>query len=208
MKIRALVLALLLVSGSMPAAAQDKPANAPATPAPALPESPVPPDYIIGPGDTLQIFVWRNPELGATVPVRPDGKISTPLVEDMIAVGKNPSALARDVEKVLGEYVRSPQVNVIVTQPASVFSQVKIIGQVTRPQALAYREGMTVLDAVLAVGGLAQFAAGNRARIVRTEGGQQREIKIKLAALINDGDMKQNVALKPGDVLVVPETRF
>jgi polysaccharide export outer membrane protein len=212
MKIRALVLALLLVSGSLPAAAQDKPANAPAnapaTPAPALPASPVPPDYIIGPGDTLQIFVWRNPELGATVPVRPDGKISTPLVEDMIAVGKNPSALARDIEQVLGEYVRSPQVNVIVTQPASVFSQVKIIGQVTRPQALAYREGMTVLDAVLAVGGLAQFAAGNRARIVRTEGGQQREIRIKLAALINDGDMKQNVALKPGDVLVVPETRF
>jgi len=142
------------------------------------------------------------------VPVRPDGKISTPLVEDMVAVGKNPSTLARDVEKVLGEYVRSPQVNVIVTQPASVFSQVKIIGQVARPQALAYREGMTVLDAVLAVGGLSQFAAGNRARIMRTTDGRQQEIKIKLAALVNDGDMKQNVALKPGDVLVVPETRF
>jgi polysaccharide biosynthesis/export protein len=211
MKIRALVLALLLGSGSPLVLAQDKAAAAP--PAPATPtqtpaESPVPADYIIGPGDTLQIFVWRNPELGATVPVRPDGKISTPLVEDMVAVNKDPSTLARDIEKVLGEYVRSPQVNVIVTQPASVFSQVKIIGQVVRPQALAYREGMTVLDAVLAVGGLAPYAAGNRARIVRTQDGQQQEIKIKLAALINDGDMKQNVALKPGDVLVVPETRF
>jgi polysaccharide export outer membrane protein len=179
-----------------------------AAPPAGLPASPVPKDYIIGPGDTLQIFVWRNPELAATIPVRPDGKISTPLVEDMVAVGKNPSALARDIEKVLGEYVRSPQVNVIVTQPASVFSQVKVIGQVTRPQALPYREGMTVLDAVLAVGGLSNFAAGNRARVVRTEDGRQKEIKIKLTALVNDGDMKQNVLLKPGDVIVVPETRF
>jgi len=164
--------------------------------------------YIIGPGDILQIFVWRQPELSVSVPVRPDGKVSTPLVEDIVAVGKTPSQLAREMEKVLSEYVRSPQVNVIVTQPASVFSQVKIIGQVARPQALAYREGMTVLDAVLAVGGLSQFAAGNRARIMRTTDGRQQEIKIKLAALVNDGDMKQNVALKPGDVLVVPETRF
>lgn len=219
MKIRALVLALLFGSASVLGAAQDKPASVPpagaaagataeATPAQTPPQSPVPADYIIGPGDTLQIFVWRNPELGATVPVRPDGKISTPLVEDMVAVNKNPSALARDIEKVLAEYVRSPQVNVIVTQPASVFSQVKIIGQVVRPQALAYREGMTVLDAVLAVGGLAPYAAGNRARIVRMQDGRQQEIKIKLAALVNDGDMKQNLPLKPGDVLVVPETRF
>ena len=211
MKIRALVLALLLGSGSALSLAQDKAPAAPAAPAAATDapaKSAVPADYVIGPGDTVQIFVWRNPELGSTVPVRPDGKISTPLVEDMVAVGKSPSILARDIEKVLAEYVRSPQVNVIVTQPASVFSQVKIIGQVARPQALAYREGMTVLDAVLAVGGLSQFAAGNRARIMRTTDGRQQEIKIKLAALVNDGDMKQNVALKPGDVLVVPETRF
>jgi polysaccharide export outer membrane protein len=194
------------VLAQTPAPATSAPAPTAAAEAP--PASPVPASYIIGPGDTLQIFVWRNPELAATVPVRPDGKISTPLVEDMVAVGKNPSALARDIEKVLGEYVRSPQVNVIVTQPASVYSQVKVIGQVARPQALAYREGMTVLDAVLAVGGLANFAAGNRARIMRVEDGKQREIKIKLEALVNDGDMKQNVALKPGDVLVVPETRF
>jgi polysaccharide export outer membrane protein len=126
----------------------------------------------------------------------------------MIAVGKSPSMLARDVEKVLSDYVRSPQVNVIVTEPASVYSQVKIIGQVASPQALPYREGMTVLDAVLAVGGLTPFAAGNRARLVRTEDGKQREIRLKLGALVNNGDMKQNHALKPGDVLVIPESRF
>ena len=174
------------------------------TPAP----TPAAPAYVIGPGDTVQIFVWRNPELSATVPVRPDGKISTPLVEDMIAVGKTPSLLARDIEKILSEYVKSPQVNVIVTQPLSAFSQVKIIGQVVRPQSLSYREGMTVLDAVLSVGGLTTYAAGNRAKLIRTESGKQSEIKIKLESLVNKGDMKQNVLLKPGDVLVIPETRF
>ncbi len=168
----------------------------------------VSPSYIIGPGDTLQVFVWRNPELTTTVPVRPDGKISTPLVEDMVAVGKTPSELARDIEKVLGEYVRSPQVNVIVTDPVSTFSQVKVIGQVTQPQALAYREGMTVLDAILAVGGLGPFASGNRAKIIRTEDGKQREIKVKLDNVVNKGDLATNVGLKPGDVLVVPETAF
>jgi polysaccharide export outer membrane protein len=126
----------------------------------------------------------------------------------MVAVGKTPTVLARDIEKALAEYVKSPEVNVIVTQPASAFSQVKVIGQVLHPQALPYREGMTVLDAVLAAGGLGQFAAGNRARVVRSENGKQMEIKIKLDALVNTGDMKQNVALRPGDVLVVPETRF
>ncbi len=143
-----------------------------------------------------------------TVPVRPDGKISTPLVEDMVAVGKTPSQLARDIEKSLAEYVKAPKVNVVVMIAVSVFSQVKVIGQVKTPQALPYRDGMTVLDAVLAVGGLGQFAAGNRAHIVRTENGKQTEIKVKLDALVNNGDMKQNLLLKPGDVLVVPETRF
>jgi polysaccharide export outer membrane protein len=178
------------------------------------PVDPLPPaasvgaDYVIGPGDVLQVFVWRNAELTATVPVRPDGKISTPLVEDMVAVGKNPSVLARDIEKVLSEYVKSPQVNVIVTQPVSVYSQVKVMGQVQKPQALAYREGMTVLDAVLAVGGLGQFAAGNRAKLLRSENGKQTEIAIKLGRLLNNGDLKQNLPLKPGDVLLVPESRF
>jgi polysaccharide export outer membrane protein len=171
-------------------------------------DSAVTSDYIIGPGDTIQVFVWRNPELTTTVPVRPDGKISTPLVEDMVAVGKTPSQLADDIEIVLSEYVRSPQVNVIVTQPNSAFSQVKVIGQVVRPQSIAYRDGLTVLDAILAVGGLGPFAAGNRAKIVRTEDGKQREIKIKLSSLVNNGDMRHDLPLRPGDVIIVPESRF
>jgi len=165
-------------------------------------------NYVIGPGDTLEVFVWRNPDLTVTVPVRPDGKISTPSVEDMVAVGKTPSGLARDIELALTEYVKSPKVNVIVTQPASVFGQIKVIGQVLHPQALPYREGMTVLDAVLAVGGLGQFAAGNRAHLVRNDKGKQQEVRVKLDALVNDGDMRQNLSLLPGDVLVVPESRF
>ena len=165
-------------------------------------------EYLIGPGDTLDVFVWRNPDLSVSVPVRPDGKISTPLVEDMKAVGKTPTQLARDIEKALAVYVRSPQVNVIVSKPASAFSQVKVIGQVAKPAAVPYREGMTVLDAVLAVGGLSTFAAGNRAHLVRTENGKQVDIRVKLDALMNNGDMSQNLKLRPGDVLVVPESRF
>jgi len=183
-------------------------AHVSAADAPATPASSVSPDYLIGPGDIIQVFVWRNPDLTVTVPVRPDGKISTPLVEDMVAVGKTPSGLARDIEKALEQYVKAPQVNVIVTQPMSIFSQVKVIGQVLKPQAVPYREGMTVLDAVLAVGGLSQFAAGNRAHIERVVGGKMEAIKVKLDALVNDGDMKQNIKLSPGDVLVVPESRF
>jgi polysaccharide export outer membrane protein len=166
------------------------------------------PDYVIGPGDTVNVFVWRNPELTVTVPVRPDGKISTPLVEDMVAVGKTPAQLARDIESVLSEYVKQPQVNIIVQNPVSQFSQVKIVGQVVRPSPVPYREGMTVLDAILEVGGLTPYAAGNRAKLVRTEDGQQREIKVRVDDIINKGDLKQNVALRPGDVLVVPESLF
>jgi polysaccharide export outer membrane protein len=165
-------------------------------------------DYIIGPGDVLEVFVWRNPELTVTVPVRPDGKISTPLVENMVAIGKTPQQLARDMEVVIAEYVRSPKVNIIVTTAASAFSLVKVVGQVAHPQALPYREGMTVLDAILAVGGLGQFASGNRARIVRVEKGQQTTIHVKLADLVNSGDVRENMPLKPGDVLVVPQSIF
>lgn len=165
-------------------------------------------DYIIGPGDTLQVFVWRNPELSVTVPVRPDGKISTPLVENMVAVGKTSPQLARDMEGVLGEYVRSPKVNIIVTTAASVFSSVKVVGQVVHPQSLPYREGMTVLDAVLEVGGLGQFAAGNRAKVVRQVNGHQETIRVKLADLLNSGDAHENIPLRPNDVLVVPESMF
>lgn len=207
--VAALWLALLApVASSQTESAAPTPAASQATAAPAAPAAGVSANYIIGPGDTLQVFVWRNAELTSTVPVRPDGKISTPLVEDMVAVGKTPSELARDIEKVLGEYVRSPQVNIIVTQPVSAFSQVKVIGQVAHPQALAYREGMTVMDAVLAVGGLAPFAAGNRSKVIRTENGKPREIKVKLENVVNKGDLATNIALKPGDVLVVPESVF
>jgi polysaccharide export outer membrane protein len=179
------------------------------TPTPAATELKAPDsNYIIGPGDSLEVFVWRNPELSVTVPVRPDGKISTPLVEDMVAVGKTPPQLARDMEKVLSEYVRAPKVNIIVTTAASVFSQVKVVGQVQHPSALPYREGMRVLDAILAVGGLTQFASGNRARIVRVENGKETTIHVKVADLVNSGDVKQNALLKPGDVLFVPQSIF
>jgi polysaccharide biosynthesis/export protein len=196
------VLCILIASMRLSAIAAEPPPVAPA------PNAEVPADYRVGPGDTLKVYVFQNEDLSAIIPVRPDGKISTPLVEDMVAVGKTPSQLARDIEKSLSEYVKAPKVNVVVMVAASVFSQVKVIGQVKTPQALPYRDGMTVLDAVLAVGGLGQFAAGNRAHLVRTENGKQTEIKVKLDALVNSGDMKQNLLLKPGDVLVVPETRF
>ena len=127
--------------------------------------------------------------------MRPDGKISTPLVEDMVAVGKTPSQLARDIEMVLAEYIRSPQVNVILTNAVSTFTQVRVLGQVVAPQAVPYREGMTVLDAVLAVGGLGEFAAGNRGKIVRVVEGKQQEIKVRIGDLVNKGDVSQNVPL-------------
>jgi polysaccharide export outer membrane protein len=190
-----------------PAFAADPATPPPAAVAAASPAA-VSPNYLIGPGDSLHVFVFQNEELSVTVPVRPDGKISTPLVEDMVAVGKTPSQLARDIEKSLSEYVKSPKVNVVVMSAMSIYSQIKVIGQVKTPQSLPFRDGMTVLDAVLAVGGLGQFAAGNRSHLVRTENGKQSEIKVKLDSLVNNGDMTQNLPLKPGDVLVVPESRF
>lgn len=165
-------------------------------------------DYVIGPGDQLQVYVWRNPELSTTVPVRPDGKISTPLVENMVAVGKSPSQLARDMETVLAEFVRDPKVNVIVNEAVSTFSQVKVVGEVKTPQALPYREGLKVLDVVLASGGLTDFAAPNRSRILREVKGEQKEIRVKLGNLMNSGDLSQNFELRPGDVFIVPQSRF
>ncbi|MGB6306854.1 MAG: XrtA/PEP-CTERM system exopolysaccharide export protein [Steroidobacteraceae bacterium] len=199
-----LTLWLALIAGGI-AFSPVWPADAPAA---ATAAAEVAPDYRIGPGDTLKVSVFQNDNLTVTLPVRPDGKISTPLVEDMVAVGKTPSQLARDIEQSLAEYIKSPKVSVVVTVALSVYSQVKVIGQVKTPESLPFREGMTVLDAVLAVGGLGQFAAGNRAQLIRTVNGKQTEIKVKLDSLLNSGDMKQNLALQPGDVLVVPETRF
>lgn len=202
----AMLASLMLCIGSAHAAESLAPSTAAPAGAPAA--TVVAADYVIGPGDTLQIFVWRNPELTVSVPVRPDGKISSPLVEDMVAVGKTPSLLARDIEAKLGEFVRSPQVNVIVTTPAGLLSQVKAVGQIRLPQSYAYREGMRVLDLVLAAGGLTDYAAGNRSKIVRTENGNTTELKVKVGNLVNKGDMKQNLPLRPGDVLVIPESRL
>ncbi len=190
--------------GPGPAAAQDTAAQTPPVD-PGLVDS----NYLIGPGDTIQVFVWRNPELSVTVPVRPDGKVSTPLVEDIVAVGKTSSQLAREVEAKLSEYIRSPQVNIIITNPVSTFNQVKVIGEVASPQSIAYREGLTAMDAVLAVGGMTEFASGNRAKIIRKdENGKTQEIRVKLDAVVRKGKIDQNVALKPGDVLIVPQAMF
>jgi polysaccharide export outer membrane protein len=204
----ALLLVVWLASSPLIISCASAPTPAPAA-TPTTSEIKAPDNnYIIGPGDTLEVFVWRNQELSVTVPVRPDGKISTPLVEDMVAVGKTPPQLARDMEKVLSEYVRAPKVNIIVTNAASAFSLVKVVGQVQHPSALPYREGMRVLDAILAVGGLTQFASGNRARIVRMENGKETIIHVKVADLVNGGDINQNPLLRPGDVLVVPQSIF
>jgi polysaccharide export outer membrane protein len=191
------------------AVAAESPPAPPAAPAAAPAAAATDPDYVIGPGDTVQVFVWRNQELSVTVPVRPDGKISTPLVEDMVAVGRTSSQLAREIEKVLAEYIRSPQVNIIVTNPVSTYSQVKVVGEVATPQSVPYRQGLTALDVILAVGGLTEFAAGNRAKIVRKdENGKTREIKVRLDALVRKGKIAENVDVAPGDVLIVPESFF
>ncbi|HTU67457.1 MAG TPA: XrtA/PEP-CTERM system exopolysaccharide export protein [Steroidobacteraceae bacterium] len=170
--------------------------------------SAVGPDYIIGQRDTLRVFVLRSPELTAEVPVRPDGKISTPLVNDMQAVGKTASQLAHDIEVVLGEFVRSPTVSVIVTSAQGGNGQVRVVGQAVNPRSLPFRAGMTVLDVVIEVGGLSQYAAGNRATLIRTESGKEHKTKLKLKDLLEDGDMSQNLPIERGDVIVIPESRF
>jgi polysaccharide export outer membrane protein len=165
--------------------------------------------YLVGPGDTLQIFVWDHADLTTDVQVRPDGKISTPLVEDLQAAGKAPTALARDIEAVLGEYVRSPVVTVIVQGfVGEAQQQIRVVGQATEPQALQYRQGMTVLDVMIAVGGLSEFAAGNRARIIRNMDGEPTEIRVRLDDLLNEGRIRENVRMMPGDVLIIPESFF
>ena len=172
------------------------------------PASVVGPDYRIGPGDLLRIFVLNNPELATEVPVRPDGRISTPLVPDLVAVGLTPAALAKELEVRLAELVRSPTVSVIVVNAVSALSQIRVVGQAANPKAVPYRSGLGVLDVLIEVGGLSQFAAGNRAKIVRIENGKPKDIQVRLGDLINKGDISQNKSLMPGDVLVIPEARF
>ncbi len=168
-------------------------------------------DYVIGPLDQLTVFVWRNPELGAKVQVRPDGRITTPLITDMAAVGKTPTQLADDITKVLAEYITDPRVSVIVDQFAGTFSQqVRIVGATEKPASVPYRANMTLLDAMIAVGGLNEFASGNRARLVRYDRAtdRQREYRVRINDLLKDGDSTANVKLAPGDVIIIPESMF
>jgi len=170
----------------------------------------VPPhDYLIGPGDSVNIIVWRNPEVSMTVPVRPDGKITTPLVEDLPASGKTSSQLARDIEKALAKYIQEPVVTVIVTGFVGPYTeQIRVIGQAAKPQALPYRENMSVMDVLIAVGGITDFADGNKASIIRNIGGTPQQFNVRLDDLIKEGDISANVPMRPGDVLVIPESFF
>lgn len=164
--------------------------------------------YKIGPMDQLNIVVWRNPELSSTVTVRPDGRISTPLVEDLVAAGRSPVDLAREVETVLGKYVRDPVVTVVVNNFQGTYSdQIRIVGEASRPQSVAYRQNMTVLDVMIQVGGLTDFADGNGAVLVRgSENGKQYSIRLK--DLLKRGDISANVAVLPGDIVIVPQSWF
>jgi polysaccharide export outer membrane protein len=164
-------------------------------------------NYIIGPGDNVNIIVWRNPELSMSVPVRPDGKITAPLIEDMPALGKDSTTLARDMEKALSKYIRDPVVTVIVTNFVGPYSeQIRIIGEAARPQTLPYRQKMTLLDVMIVVGGITDFADGNAATILRTSEGKQYRVRIK--DLVRRGDISANVEMKPGDVLIIPQSWF
>ena len=167
--------------------------------------------YLIGPLDHLTIFVWRNPELGAKVQVRPDGRITTPLITDMPAVGKTPSMLADDIKAALGQYVKDPLVSIIVDDFSGTYSQqVRIVGATEKPASLPYRANMTLLDAMIAVGGLSEYASGDRARLVRYDRatGKQREYAVKIGRLLKRGDAQANVRLEPGDVIIIPESMF
>lgn len=177
---------------------------------PPAPTSAATPDYnyIVGPGDSLNIIVWRNPELSLTVPVRPDGKVTTPLVDELVAQGKTSSEIARDVEKALGKYVRDPIVTVIVTGFVGPYSeQIRVVGEATKPQFLPYKQKMTLLDVMIAVGGLTDFADGNSASILRASDGDKR-YTVRIKDLIKRGDLSANVEMKPGDVLVIPQGWF
>ncbi len=197
--VAAFLMAVSVILGGCATSKAPRATVVPATPA----------QYLIGPGDQLEIFVWNNPDLSVTIPVRPDGRISTPLVEDMQAVGKTPTQLARDLESALANFIKTPQVNVVVRAFVGTFAeQVRVVGKAARPMALPYRRGMTVLDVMIEVGGLAPGAAGNRAKLLRVSDGQKNEIRLRLENLMNDGDLSQNIEILPGDVIVVPESRL
>ncbi len=177
---------------------------------PAAPAAAATPDYnyIVGPGDSLNIIVWRNPELSMSVPVRPDGKFATPLVDELVAQGKTSIQIARDVENALSKFVRDPIVTVIITGFIGPYSeQIRVVGEAAKPQALNYKQKMTLLDVMIAVGGLTDYADGNSASILRaSEGDKQYTVRIK--DLIKRGDMSANVEMKPGDILIIPQGWF
>lgn len=174
-------------------------------PPPAL----VSPNYIIGAGDNVDIFVWRNDELSASVTVRPDGKITTPLIEDVTASGKTPTQLARDMERELEVYVKNPVVTVMVNGFVGPYSeQIRVVGQATNPQALPYRDQMSLLDLMIAVGGMTDFADGNRSKVVRVVDGNWQEFSVRIDDLINGADINANVYMLPGDILIIPESWF
>ncbi|MDR1853415.1 MAG: polysaccharide export protein [Azoarcus sp.] len=165
-------------------------------------------NYVIGPGDTVNIVVWRNPELTMSVPVRPDGKITTPLVEDLPAQGKDATTLARDIEKALARFIREPVVTVVVTQFVGPYSeQIRVIGEAAHPQTLPYKQRMTLLDVMIEVGGITDFANGNGATILRTREGN-KQYSVRLDDLIKGGDVSANVEMRPGDVLIIPQSWF
>ncbi len=164
--------------------------------------------YIVGAGDNLNIIVWRNPELSLSVPVRPDGKVSAPLVDELVAQGKTPTQLAREVEKKLSTYVRDPVVTVIVTGFVGPYSeQIRVVGEAARPQALPYKQKMTLLDVMIAVGGLTDFADGNRA-IIQRSADSNKQYTVRIKDLIKRGDTSANVEMRPGDILIIPQSFF
>ena len=166
-------------------------------------------NYLVGPGDSVNVFVWRNPEVSGNFPVRPDGKMTMNLVEDLPASGKTPSQLARDIEKALSKYIQEPIVTVIVGGGVGPFDQqIRVVGEAAKPQALNYREKMSLIDLMISVGGLTDFAAGNKAYILRTQDGKQTQLGVRLEDLLKGGDIKANVEIRPGDVLVIPESLF
>jgi len=165
--------------------------------------------YLIGAGDTLGIFVWRNPELSEAVTVRPDGRVSIPLVEDVTAVGKTPTGLAREFEDKLRPYIKDPIVTIIPSGFVGPFTQqVRVIGEASSPKAIPYRTGMTALDVMIAVGGLTKYAAGDRSVVVRTVNGKEETYRVHLSSLIRDGEVDQNVFMAPGDILIIPQAYF
>lgn len=167
------------------------------------------PQYVIGPLDGIQIFVWRNPEVSTSVTVRPDGRISVPLIEDLAVTGRTPTQLARDIEERLSVFIQEPIVTVIMTGFTGPFAQqVRIVGEAASPQAIPYRANMTLLDVMIAVGGITEFAAGNRASLVRAVNGQQRQFGVRIDDLIKGGDISANVKILPGDVVIIPESIF